>query len=180
MHCCRMRKFGVPCPSVVTLRKHILVMSLIGKDSPAPKLRYANLTVADQQDAYEQTVEVGDARCIQCCFWWWWSRWWWECDGDDDDDDYETMMVVVVVVLLIVMMIGLVIMKMLLPVIAALSVYSTTREGQWWGNKNASSARSVTLLSCKWGLGHFDCLIGRVVWHPPNEQQTWVRNPLLQ
>ena len=60
--CChRMQKFGVPCPSVVTLKKHILVMSLIGNESPAPKLRDANLSVPDLQDAYEQTVEVIDA-----------------------------------------------------------------------------------------------------------------------
>ena len=56
-----MQKFGVPCPYVVTLKKHILVMSLIGNESPAPKLRDANLSVPDLQDAYEQTVEVGDA-----------------------------------------------------------------------------------------------------------------------
>jgi RIO kinase 3 len=54
-----MRKFDVPCPSVVTLKKHILVMSLIGDGAPAPKLRDARLGVADLQDAYEQTLQVG-------------------------------------------------------------------------------------------------------------------------
>lgn len=55
-----MRKFGVPCPSVVVLKKHVLVMSLIGRDNPAPKLKDAKLSVADLQDAYEQTVEVSE------------------------------------------------------------------------------------------------------------------------
>lgn len=54
----RMQKFGVPCPSVVSLKKHVLVMSLIGGNSPAPKLKDASLSVADLQDAYEQTLEL--------------------------------------------------------------------------------------------------------------------------
>ncbi|KAK7091124.1 serine/threonine-protein kinase RIO3-like [Littorina saxatilis] len=55
----RMRKFDVPCPSVIILKDHILVMSLVGShQTPAPKLRYANLSVPDLQDAYEQTVAI--------------------------------------------------------------------------------------------------------------------------
>lgn len=54
----RMRKFGVPCPSVIVLKRHVLVMSLIGRDNPAPKLKDASLSVEDLQDAYEQTVEI--------------------------------------------------------------------------------------------------------------------------
>ncbi|KAL8581307.1 hypothetical protein ACOMHN_034386 [Nucella lapillus] len=53
----RMRKFDVPCPRVVTLKKHVLVMSMIGGDKPAPKLQEVKLSVADEQDAYEQTLE---------------------------------------------------------------------------------------------------------------------------
>nr|KAG5699945.1 hypothetical protein BaRGS_018244 [Batillaria attramentaria] len=62
----RMRKFDVPCPKVVVLKKHVLVMSLIGRDNPAPKLKDANLSVADMQDAYEQTVEIMKALHRQC------------------------------------------------------------------------------------------------------------------
>ncbi|XP_076456983.1 serine/threonine-protein kinase RIO3-like [Babylonia areolata] len=54
----RMRKFDVPCPRVVTLKKHVLVMSCIGDDKPAPKLHDIKLSVPDEQDAYEQTVEI--------------------------------------------------------------------------------------------------------------------------
>lgn len=62
----RMRKFGVACPRVVTLKKHVLVMSLIGADKPAPKLQEVRLSVADEQCAYEQTVEIMKTLHNQC------------------------------------------------------------------------------------------------------------------
>ncbi|XP_064597419.1 serine/threonine-protein kinase RIO3-like [Liolophura sinensis] len=53
----RMRKFNIPCPSVVALKKHVLVMSFVGKDQkPAPKLKEVRLPTELWQDAYEQTV----------------------------------------------------------------------------------------------------------------------------
>lgn len=55
---CRMRKFDMPCPSVVLLKKHVLLMSLIGGSMPAPQLKETRLSAADLQDAYEQTVQV--------------------------------------------------------------------------------------------------------------------------
>ena len=58
-----MRKAGIPCPTVALLKKHILVMSFIGKDQkPAPKLKDVVLSSRQLQQAYEQCVEV---RCIE-------------------------------------------------------------------------------------------------------------------
>ena len=54
-----MRKAAIPCPTVALLKKHILVMSFIGKDQkPAPKLKDAVLSSRQLQQAYEQCVEV--------------------------------------------------------------------------------------------------------------------------
>jgi len=56
---CRMKKCGVPCPSVVLLKKHILVMSFIGEgQSPAPKLKDAKLSDAEYELVYDQCVQV--------------------------------------------------------------------------------------------------------------------------
>lgn len=54
-----MQRHGLPCPRVVTLKKHVLVMSFIGNNSvPAPQLRDAKLGPADIQDAYDQLLKV--------------------------------------------------------------------------------------------------------------------------
>ena len=54
-----MQKVGIPCPRVVLLKKHILVMSFIGKDQkPAPKLKDAVLSSNQFEKAYQQCVEV--------------------------------------------------------------------------------------------------------------------------
>jgi len=65
MLCCRrMKKYGIPCPSVVLLKKHILVMSFIGAErNPAPKLKDATLSDAEYELAYDQCVQV----CLMCC-----------------------------------------------------------------------------------------------------------------
>ena len=56
---CRMQKAGIPCPTVAMLKKHILVMSFIGKDQkPAPKLKDAVLSSRQLRQAYQQCVEV--------------------------------------------------------------------------------------------------------------------------
>ncbi len=56
---CRIKKAGVPCPEVVILKKHILVMSFIGKDHvPAPKLKDAVLSSEDMKKAYYQVLNV--------------------------------------------------------------------------------------------------------------------------
>ena len=54
-----MQKAGIPCPTVALLKKHILVMSFIGKDQkPAPKLKDAVLSSRQLQQAYQQCVQV--------------------------------------------------------------------------------------------------------------------------
>lgn len=55
----RMQKAGIPCPEVISLKKHILVMSFVGKDHrPAPKLKDAVLKEADCIIAYKQVSRV--------------------------------------------------------------------------------------------------------------------------
>ena len=54
-----MKKAGIPCPSVALLKKHILIMSFIGKNQqPAPKLKDAVLSSRQLQQAYQQCVQV--------------------------------------------------------------------------------------------------------------------------
>lgn len=56
---CRMHKCGIPCPSVVLLKKHVLVMSFIGEDrNPALKLKDAKLLDAEYELAYDQCLQV--------------------------------------------------------------------------------------------------------------------------
>lgn len=55
----RIRKVGLPCPEVVALKKHVLVMTFIGSDQkPAPKLKEAKLSLEQLNQAYSQTVEI--------------------------------------------------------------------------------------------------------------------------
>ncbi|XP_034041840.1 serine/threonine-protein kinase RIO3 isoform X2 [Thalassophryne amazonica] len=55
----RMKKAAIPCPEVVLLKKHILVMSFIGKDHiPAPRLKDAMLGSEDMKVAYEQVLQL--------------------------------------------------------------------------------------------------------------------------
>ena len=62
-----MRKFDIPCPRVQLLRKHILVMTFIGKDQiPAPKIKDAKLPPEDLQIAYNQIISVSDLLLTIC------------------------------------------------------------------------------------------------------------------
>ncbi|RUS91644.1 hypothetical protein EGW08_000617 [Elysia chlorotica] len=54
----RMRRQNIPCPTPITLKKHVLAMTCIGDEHPAPKLKVVKLSTEDMQDAYEQTVEL--------------------------------------------------------------------------------------------------------------------------
>ena len=57
-----MQRAGIPCPTVVLLKKHILVMSFIGHDQvPAPKLKEVKLSSEEMKDAYYQTLHVSCA-----------------------------------------------------------------------------------------------------------------------
>ena len=54
-----MQEAGIPCPKVVCLRKHILVMTFVGADQkPAPKLKDAILSRSELESAYKQCTEV--------------------------------------------------------------------------------------------------------------------------
>lgn len=53
----RLQKAGIPCPEVVALKKHMLIMSFIGEDhNPAPKLKDAVLTADEVELAYDQVT----------------------------------------------------------------------------------------------------------------------------
>ncbi|XP_022522649.2 serine/threonine-protein kinase RIO3 [Astyanax mexicanus] len=63
----RMKKAGIPCPDVVILKKHILVMSFIGQNQvPAPKLKEANLSQEDLTKAYYQVVQTMQQLYKEC------------------------------------------------------------------------------------------------------------------
>ena len=55
----RMHQNGIPCPEVVLVKKHVILMSFIGRNSiPAPQLRQAKLSTKNQQIAYQQVCKV--------------------------------------------------------------------------------------------------------------------------
>lgn len=55
----RIKRAGIPCPEVVCLKKHILVMSFIGSNGKcAPTLKEAILTMDQLEQAYKETVAV--------------------------------------------------------------------------------------------------------------------------
>ncbi|XP_061453054.1 serine/threonine-protein kinase RIO3 isoform X1 [Rhineura floridana] len=63
----RMQKAGIPCPEVVTLKKHILVMSFIGQDQvPAPKLKEVKLNSEDMKKAYYQVLHMMQQLYKEC------------------------------------------------------------------------------------------------------------------
>ena len=63
----RMREVGLPCPEVVLLKKHVLVMGFIGNGGrPAPKLREAVLSVEEIDAAYQQTVSMMQKMFTEC------------------------------------------------------------------------------------------------------------------
>lgn len=63
----RMKKAEIPCPDVVVLRKHILVLSFIGEDHvPAPKLKDVRLSSEDMTIAYHQVLKMMVLLYKQC------------------------------------------------------------------------------------------------------------------
>jgi len=55
----RLQKVGIHCPEVVSLRKHVLVMSFIGTDQKAaPKLKDAPLSSSQMESAHAQTIDM--------------------------------------------------------------------------------------------------------------------------
>ncbi|XP_066935800.1 serine/threonine-protein kinase RIO3-like [Clytia hemisphaerica] len=63
----RMQEAGIPCPKVVCLRKHILVMTFVGADQkPAPKLKDAILSRSELESAYSQCTEMMKTMYNEC------------------------------------------------------------------------------------------------------------------
>lgn len=63
----RIRRAGLPCPEVVCLKKHVLVMSFIGHDGkPAPTLKEAVLTSDQLNKAYGDTVDIMTRMYAKC------------------------------------------------------------------------------------------------------------------
>ncbi|XP_015208974.1 serine/threonine-protein kinase RIO3 [Lepisosteus oculatus] len=63
----RMQKVGIPCPEVVILKKHILVMSFIGENQvPAPKLKDVKLNSEDMKGAYFQVLHMMQQLYQEC------------------------------------------------------------------------------------------------------------------
>ncbi|XP_029109166.1 serine/threonine-protein kinase RIO3 isoform X2 [Scleropages formosus] len=63
----RMKKAGIPCPEVIILKKHILVMSFIGQDHvPAPKLKEVKLGTEDMMGAYYQVLNLMQQLYQEC------------------------------------------------------------------------------------------------------------------
>jgi len=55
----RLQRVGIPCPTPVLLKKHVLFLSFIGKDSvPAQRIRDAILTPEELANAYKQCLNV--------------------------------------------------------------------------------------------------------------------------
>ncbi|XP_027431900.1 serine/threonine-protein kinase RIO3 isoform X3 [Callorhinus ursinus] len=63
----RMQRAGIPCPTVVLLKKHVLVMSFIGHDQvPAPKLKEVKLSSEEMKEAYYQTLHLMQQLYNEC------------------------------------------------------------------------------------------------------------------
>lgn len=63
----RMKEANICCPDAILLKKHVLIMSFIGKDMiPAPKVKDVELPFEDMTIMYEQTVEIIRALYTKC------------------------------------------------------------------------------------------------------------------
>jgi RIO kinase 3 len=55
----RLQRVGIPCPTPVLLKKHVLFLSFIGKDTkPAQRLRDIVLSPEELANAYQQCLNV--------------------------------------------------------------------------------------------------------------------------
>lgn len=63
----RMHRVGLPCPAVLAYKKHVLVMSFIGRDGiPAPKLKEMRLSPAALDDCFAQCQQAMVTMYTQC------------------------------------------------------------------------------------------------------------------
>jgi RIO kinase 3 len=55
----RLQRYGIPCPTPLLLKKHVLFLSFIGKDTvPAQRLRDVILSPEELANAYKQCLNV--------------------------------------------------------------------------------------------------------------------------
>ncbi len=55
----RLQRVGIPCPTPILLKKHVLFLSFIGKDTiPAQRLRDVILSPEELANAYQQCLNV--------------------------------------------------------------------------------------------------------------------------
>ncbi|GJQ73242.1 hypothetical protein Trydic_g13618 [Trypoxylus dichotomus] len=57
---------GVPCPEVIILKQHVIVLSLIGETKVAPTLKSTHLDVPGYKLAYQQVMEYMTKMYRQC------------------------------------------------------------------------------------------------------------------
>lgn len=63
----KMLKFGIRVPEAVVLKKHVLVMSFIGREGkPAPKLKDADLSNAEWELAYQDVIQTMHQLYNEC------------------------------------------------------------------------------------------------------------------
>jgi serine/threonine-protein kinase RIO1 len=63
----KMMKCGIRVPEVVMLKKHVLVMSFVGRNGrPAPKLKDAQLSSAEVEMAYDDVVKTIKTLYDEC------------------------------------------------------------------------------------------------------------------
>ncbi|KAH9494467.1 Serine/threonine-protein kinase RIO3 [Bulinus truncatus] len=62
----RMRRQDIPCPTPLNLKKHVLAMTCIGGDNPAPKLKEVKLRSEDLLSAYHQTLQLINKLYHKC------------------------------------------------------------------------------------------------------------------
>jgi RIO kinase 3 len=64
----RLQRAGIPCPTPVLLKKHVLFLSFIGKDTvPAQRLRDVILSPEELANAYQQCLNVRFQFIIEFC-----------------------------------------------------------------------------------------------------------------
>ena len=63
----RLRNNNIRCPQPVALKKHVLIMTLIGKDArPAPKLKDAKMTEDEYKSAWDESKQIIKTMYKKC------------------------------------------------------------------------------------------------------------------
>lgn len=62
-----MRKANINCPDAISLKKHVLIMTFLGRNAcPSPQLREARLNAEELELAYGQVVDIMDRLYKHC------------------------------------------------------------------------------------------------------------------